>query len=110
MQSQYSTYWIIGNERVSDVKVVERRVVDGEVAIEVSSEMQQKAAERRQRLLDYEAGAAELRAAEAHRRSPEGTREAALHDAAQHPGGRVSIVSDGCAELDAYRPVRTSLL
>lgn len=102
--AEFETYYLIDGEKLTNLKEVERRVLAGDIAVEVSAEKQQEASERHQQLRDWQAKQAEIFAAEAHRQSPEGRREAALQEAARNPGGIVSCGTFGIPELDAYGP------
>ena len=110
----FQTYWLCDGVRVENFKTVEKFVLRGAIAIEVSAEQQQQAHEERKQRAKENAALDELirqKATErAHEQSPEGKQEQARRVAAENPGGIVSGGKSVFAELDAFGPERTSLL
>lgn len=109
-ETEFSKYWQIGDERIDDYREVESRVMAGEIAVEVTVEMQQQAKEREARYLialeRYEKWLAEME----HRHSPEGRRQAAIEAAAKNPGSIVSSHFPDLEELDRFGPAKSNLL
>lgn len=115
MSDEFSTYWLVGNEKITSASEMRRLVLAGHTAIEVSAE-QQRAAVARQTLHENNFREAQERYAkiqqeEAFRHSPEGRRAEALRHAQQSPGGIVSTAPHPhIAELDSFMPDNTSVL
>ena len=114
MTEPFTTYYLIDGMKVGSYGTMQKRVLGGSIAVEVSAASQKAAAERRAEqaianaILD--AKIAKVAAQREHDQSPEGKTEAARRTAAEHPGGIVSGGPNPFAELDAYLPHRTSLL
>ena len=112
--SEFQDYWLIRGEKITSYSTVEQRVLAGATAIEISAERQREAAEAKEKLAEQGAIANErmrqAAAQQAHERSPEGMREAAIRTAKRHPGGIVNTAIDTMDELDAFGPAMTNLL
>ncbi len=106
---EYAPFWLIADEKITSFAEVERRVIAGAIAVEISAEMQKREADRQaQALIAAERRQKRLAELE-HKQSPEGKRQAALNFAAQHPGGMVST-DFRTNELEAFGPDKTNVL
>lgn len=114
LNSEFKTFWLVGGAKVTNYQTMQRRVMAGETAIEVSGERQQAAAEERKSIAKAnaikDAEISKAAAERAHERSPEGLQQAARLTALQNPGGIVSGGMNPMAELDQYSPASTNLL
>lgn len=114
MSSEFETYWIVDDVKITSYTAVKKFVNNGKTAIEVSAERQQAAADKRKRLARENAiKDAEIRMAaeqRAHERSPEGQQEAARRTALENPGGIVSGGVNIFDELDSFSPSHTNVL
>ena len=110
MAQKYKTFWRVGGEDITDFAEVEKLVLAGRTAIEITPMMQERAEWRRQQVIkaaqEREKALAEMQ----FRRSPEGRRQAALQRAAESGGGIVSTHIPDLHELEQYGPRNTNLL
>lgn len=110
MADKYQTYWLFAAEKVTDFTEVERRVLAGENAIEVTHAMQERAEWRRQQVLKAAQERQKALAEMQFRRSLEGRRQAALQRAAESGGAIVSTHIPDLHELERYGPSNTNPL
>ena len=112
--SNFKTYWLINGKKTTGFETMRRAVSAGAIAIEVSAERQQAAADERERRAILQAQNDEelsrVAAQREHDSSPEGKQQAAHRTALNNPGGIVSGGMSPLAELDAFLPHKTSLL
>ena len=112
--SRFQTYWIVNGVRCETFATMEQRVLAGAIAIEVSAESQQQAAEKRaEQAIANAIKDEKIRKAAVerqHANSAEGKRQAAIRTALANPGGIISGGLNPFAELEAFGPARTNLI
>ncbi len=108
--TEFQTYWRIGADDIRDFEEVERRVLAGETAIEISPAMQELAAQRRERVIEAAETQRQQLAEIAYQNSPEGRRQEALQRAAESGGAIVSRDLPDLAELDRHSARNTNRL
>ena len=114
MTEPFKTYYLVDGIKVGSHRTMQKFVLAGGTAIEVSAKSQQVAADKRKAKARADAVLDEkIRRAAAereHATSAEGQQQAAIRTALANPGGIVSGGPNPFAELEAFLPHKTSLL